>query len=120
MPKENKQARTEWEPAVAPFRELDTILDEFAVKHGMSFEGTDLDRSSRTFRLNGPVARFIQVHLDADNDGKWYFWISAFEDRRRGRNWKGRNLRGPSRVAELRPQLIEMLAEAWEEVSAWR
>lgn len=116
---ETDNARKDWQPAVAPFRELDPVLEEFAIAHGLQIEGIDSDRSSRTFRREGPVGRLIQIHLDSDNDGRWYVWISAFEDKQRGRHWKGRNLKGPTSVSELRPDVIELLDEAWAEISNW-
>ena len=98
---------------------FDVALEEFASTHGFALERIDSDSPRRIFRCNGSVDRFIQIHFDGDNDGKWYVWICVSEEGEEGRYWKRRNLKGPVTIAELRYDLGGLLASALDEVRSW-
>lgn len=100
-------------------KNLDVTLEEFASTHGFALERIDSDSPRRVFRCDGTIDRFIQIHFDGDNDGKWYVWICVSEEGEQGRYRKRRNLKGPVTIAELQYDLAGLLASALDEVLSW-
>jgi len=99
----------------APLDELDAFLDEFAAEHGLQLD-RPIRGMNRQFRCDD---RIIELHLDGDNDGKWYFWISVSEEPAGNRYWKRRNLNGPVCRQRLQADLTVALSAAWDEISRW-
>jgi hypothetical protein len=110
--------REEWDRMAQPLLRLDSILEDFGRRHGLTLEG-DSRWPNRSFRWGAPVSRLIQIFVDDESGPTYKVWIAASEDRASGRYWRQETPMAGAKIEDILARLPEILDEAFARVSSW-